>query len=307
MGGPAEVTPAKVRVARNSVTALASTMGRTVGNIASFGKWFSEDVEYIPKKELETAIRRKDFKQLARVLYACDQEKVLRQIVRDIEGYLSNLLQRQGGASIFGGFLDNAMKHCSEPLEYGGVPPPYGGEVLLKAFVVYCESKDISDRALSKLMSMGQYDVISEMVETAKAEERRRSCLRILEENLGLLVDGGVDPVLRVVRKHTKNDITRQRLDKFLAIDVGIRRGLQRLAAQEDFRKIVDLSRTRQLQGCAEFVLDLFERNLERVIATQDDGVISFVSNSTQNPIIKKRLESLPRTQASSETQGQTG
>lgn len=309
MGGPAEVSPAKVRVARNGATALLSAVGRNVGYVATFGRCFVEDITYFKSADLEAALRSKDFRRLGRVLYSCDEEKVLRRVVLDIEKYLANVLQRQGGATIFNGFLDNALKRCGEPSEFGGEHPPYGGEILLKAFVIYGENKEIADKMLAQLMSLGHYPLIAEMVETAKTEERRRSCLRILEENEALLVDGGFDPVLRVVRKHTKNDIARQRLDKFLAIDIGVRRGLQMLAEQGDFRKIVDLTCTRQLQGCAEFVIDLFQRNIERVIATRDDYVISFVSRSTQNPIIKKRLESLPKTHSMDEAQGngQTG
>ena len=281
---------AKLRVAHNRATALASTVCRKVVCAASFGKWFSEGVEYIRKSDLETALRRRDFKEICRVLSACDQEKVVRRVVEKLEEFFVNVLQRKDGDAIFNGLLDSALKRCSEPLEFGGEPPKYGGEVILRAFVIYGANKEFAAKVLSKLMAIKRYPVISELVETAETEERKKSCLRLLEENLNLLVEGCLDPALRTVRKHTKNEAMRDRIDKILDIDVNIRRTMMTLFEQGNYETIVTNFVNGRIRGGADLVLVLFEWNILKVIASGDEAALDFVSRSTQRPDIRKQL-----------------
>ena len=272
MASQAEITA--VRVARNGATALLASLGRKAVARASFGKWFSEDVNFMTRSELDTALRCRDLKKIRGFFLACDQEEEIRNAVRKMQGY---------------------PEIASNQFD----------EVLLKVVMIYSDNDKSANafaiKALEKLKSMRNYIAIAELVETSGTPERKRSCLGFLEDNLLFLIDNGWDGPLRTIRKHTKLDAFKDRIDRVLSIDCGIRRGLKILVDGGDYRKIVDLLSDKQLSGCAEYVLDLLERNIDKVTATGDEVVMHFVLQSTQKDAIRKKVQSKVRRESSAQ------
>lgn len=259
MASQAEVK--KVRVALNGATAIIKGLCRKAVAKASFRKFFREPVEYISRSELETAIRCRDLKKISRVISACDQENVVRNVVKKMEGYPQKVLLS----------VD---------------------EVLLKAFVIYSTNKTVAEEAIKRLKSMRRYAKLAEIVEKEGIKERRNSCLSFLEENINAIAEEGVDSALLAVKRHTKKDDLKERVTRVLQSDINVRRGLKVLVEREEYGKIVALLVRGQLSGYAEQAMDLLERDIDKVIATGDVEVITFVLKTTRKAEITARIES---------------
>lgn len=261
----------RIKIARDDLTRFVCRGANVFRRIAKV-----KTVEYITKSEVENAVKRREYKELKRILEFCENKEMLKIIYERIDEFTSRV------------FVES-IKRKGDPF--------LNDKLFLRLLVVHSKEEKTVTRALELLISNNYWNSIATafLELTDKKGEReekvKRAVLHILEKNIETIISKGKYYALTIIKANTRNKKVIEQINQVLRTNKEARVAFDNFKTAKDYKSIALFLQRGVFKEIEKEVIAFLESKLDEIIDRMEIDTLLVLRIYTQNEKIIKRLD----------------